>query len=239
MIFSLQLFIQAALSDSDIVPNVRDDNYDTCAVFTPVLSFPWFYDFSIPVYYWNAPGTVAVELVGDNIGCSLGNDAKFFIFPVSTWSDATGVSGLRSTCIFYEATVAKGTRLQKCVYTCRYTRDTIALRVIRLPYNKIHSSWKLCEVSNIFYDTQQGLTSMKLTKEELIMEVTLFSDIEKSYTSMNNVVGIRFSTNKGHSYGVYGHETPKSFTLKGQGLLYFYGLCGSYIDAIGAQFGEC
>ena len=148
---SLQLFIQAALSDSDIVPNVRDDNYDTCAVFTPVLSFPWFYDFSIPVYYWNAPGTVAVELVGDNIGCSLGNDAKFFIFPVSTWSDATGVSGLRSTCIFYEATVAKGTRLQKCVYTCRYTRDTIALRVIRLPYNKIHSSWKLCEVSNIFY----------------------------------------------------------------------------------------
>jgi len=149
---SLQLFIQVAMSDSDIVPKVRYDNYDTCAVFSPFLSFPWFYDFSIPVYYRNASGVVAVELVGDNIGCSLGNDAKFFIFPVSTWSDATGLFGLRSTCILYEAAVVEGTGLQKCVYKCRYTEETIALRVIRLPYNnKTQSSWKLCEVSNIFY----------------------------------------------------------------------------------------
>ncbi|KAK2143658.1 hypothetical protein LSH36_823g00051 [Paralvinella palmiformis] len=103
------------MSDSDIVPKVRYDNYDTCAVFTPFLSFPWFYDFSIPVYYRNASGVVAVELVGDNIGCSLGNDAKFFIFPVSTWSDATGLFGLRSTCILYEAAVVEGTSLQKLV----------------------------------------------------------------------------------------------------------------------------
>ena len=80
---------------------------------------------------------------------------------------------------------------------------------------------------------------MKLHKEELIMEVTLFCDIEKEHTVLNSIVGIRFSTNKGYSYGVYRYPTSKSLTLKGQGLLYFHGRTGTLLDAIGAQFGEC
>jgi len=92
-----------------------------------------------------------LELSGENIGCSSGDDGAIYIFPVTSWNDSAGLIGLRKTCIFQESSIVSETGQQKCTYNCKLSDATVALRIRRQPYSKRLSSWKLCEVTNIFY----------------------------------------------------------------------------------------
>ena len=128
---------------------IRDDNYDTCAVFGELMPAPWYTDICIPIYYVKKRGNITVELFGENLGCSSGDDAKLFMFPVSTWRECTGLFGRRKTCRFDESSAVFGH--QKCAYQCNYSDTTLALRIIRVPHTDTQSTWELCEASNIFY----------------------------------------------------------------------------------------
>ena len=133
------------------MPLVRDDNYSTCAVFTSDMAMPWFTDFSLPVSYFNHSVTATVELFGDNVGCSSGDDGKLFIFPISSWNESAGMFGPRKTCSFQESSTIVETGQQKCAYNCTFSQQTVALRVIKRPHSEVQSGWQLCEVSNLFY----------------------------------------------------------------------------------------
>ena len=137
--------------NSKLVPLVRDDNYSTCAVFTSDMAMPWFTDFSLPVSYFNHSVTATVELFGDNVGCSSGDDGKLFIFPISSWNESAGMFGPRKTCSFQESSTIVETGQQKCAYNCTFSQQTVALRVIKRPHSEVQSGWQLCEVSNLFY----------------------------------------------------------------------------------------
>ncbi|KAK2157354.1 hypothetical protein LSH36_193g09026 [Paralvinella palmiformis] len=139
-------------TNSDLLSIIRDDDYSTCLVLSPLLEAPWYTDFILPLYYINKTEIVTVELFGENIGCSSGDDAKFYIFPISRSNESIGLFGRRETCHFNELDVDIGTSQQKCSYRCQYSDDIFALRVIKAPYNMRQSEWKLCEVTNLIYE---------------------------------------------------------------------------------------
>jgi len=130
---------------------IQDESYNTCAVFSPLFGASWYTDFIIPLYYINKTEIVTVELFGENIGCSSDDDAKFYLFPISTWNESTDLLGRRETCKFHESSIDVGTGQQKCAYRCQYSYNSKALRIIKIPYNETQSEWKLCEVTNLFY----------------------------------------------------------------------------------------
>ncbi|KAK2139950.1 hypothetical protein LSH36_1544g00005, partial [Paralvinella palmiformis] len=131
---------------------IQDESYNTCAVFGPLFGASWYTDFIIPLYYINKTEIVTVELFGENIGCSSDDDAKFYLFPISTWNESTDLLGRRETCKFHESSIDVGTGQQKCAYRCQYSYNSKALRIIKMPYNETQSEWKLCEVTNLFYE---------------------------------------------------------------------------------------
>ena len=46
------------MANSDMMRVIRDDNIDTCVVFSPLMEAPWYTDFIIPLYFVK---TVTVE----------------------------------------------------------------------------------------------------------------------------------------------------------------------------------
>ena len=130
---------------------LQDDNLTTCVVFQPAIKAPWEIDFLLPISYFTSSPNVMVEFVGENLGCSSGDDGALYSFPISSWNESSGLIARRKTCIFNESSDAPATGQQRCVYKCTFSDDGIALRVIRLPRKQLHSSWTLCDVSNLFY----------------------------------------------------------------------------------------
>ena len=139
------------MANSDMMRVIRDDNIDTCAVFSPLVEAPWYTDFIIPLYFVNKTETVTVEIFGGNIGCSSGDEAMFYIMPISNWNDSSSLFGRRETCRFHESTSVVGTCAQRCAYRCKYSVESLALRVIRIPRDKPQTGWKICEMSNLLY----------------------------------------------------------------------------------------
>ncbi|KAK2140475.1 hypothetical protein LSH36_1335g00037 [Paralvinella palmiformis] len=131
---------------------IRDDNIDTCVVFSPLMEAPWYTDFIIPLYFVNKTETVTVEIFGGNIGCSSGDEAMFYIMPISNWDDSNSLFERRETCRFHESTSVVGTCAQRCAYRCKYSVESLALRVIRIPRDKPQTGWKICEMSNLLYE---------------------------------------------------------------------------------------
>jgi len=135
----------------DLVSVVRDDNYTTCAGFISGGTPAYYTDFSLPISYLDHAINVTLQLVGENIGCSSADDGAFYIFPIASWNDSTGLIARRKTCTFQESTTVSETGQQKCAYNCKLSPASVALRIRRHPYANQMSAWKLCEVSNIFY----------------------------------------------------------------------------------------
>jgi len=49
------------MANSDMMRVIRDDNIDTCVVFSPLMEAPWYTDFIIPLYFVNKTETVTME----------------------------------------------------------------------------------------------------------------------------------------------------------------------------------
>ena len=113
--------VNTNLLKDDLMALLRDDNYSTCAVFSPLVAAPWHFDFSLKLLYITNTETVTISLLGSNIGCSSKDDSKLYVFPISSWNESSGLFGPRKTCKFQESSAVVETGLQKCAYRCQYS----------------------------------------------------------------------------------------------------------------------
>ena len=103
--------------NSDFVAAIKDNSFNTCAIFSSLLGTSWYTYLILPRYYINKTEIVTVEFIGEDIGCSKGDDAKFCVFPISTWNDSTGLFGRREMGKFNESSIDVGTGHQKYITT--------------------------------------------------------------------------------------------------------------------------